>query len=62
MRGLPGSGKSTLAKNIANLYSNTTICSGDDYFTNPEGVYEFDASKLADAHKSAQNKAENACK
>ena len=57
-----GSGKSTLAKSIAKLYENTVICAGDDYFIDPEGKYVFDPDKLADAHKSAQLKAENACK
>lgn len=61
-RGLPGSGKSTLSNKIKNIYEKTVICSGDDYFTSSSGEYKFDASKLSEAHMSAQSKATNACK
>jgi uridine kinase len=67
MRGLPGSGKSTLSKRIATVYDTedqkTVICSGDDYFTDPEnGEYKFNAQKLQEAHTAAKNKAVQACK
>ena len=63
-RGLPGSGKSTLSKNIASVYGvdKTVICSGDDHFTDANGVYKFDQNKLAKAHSEALQKAEHACK
>jgi hypothetical protein len=31
----------------------------DDYFTNKEGVYLFDATKLGEAHASCRKKVEN---
>lgn len=49
MRGLPGSGKSTWVKNTfhGKLHS---VYSADDYFTQLDGSYLFDASKLSKAH------------
>jgi len=61
-RGLPGSGKSTLTKKIANLYSDAVVCAGDDFFTDEGGNYNFDASKLHEAHEAARTKAYNACR
>ena len=51
LRGLPGSGKSTLAESLGNM----TI-EADEYFTYND-KYEFDASKLKDAHAWCQNTA-----
>lgn len=45
MRGLPGSGKSTKARSLGVA----TIVSADDFFMR-NGVYEFDATKLGEAH------------
>ena len=61
-RGLPGSGKSTLSRKIAETYEQTIVCAGDDFFTDENGNYIFDAKKLPEAHGAAQKKAENACK
>ena len=47
IRGLPGSGKSTLANKLAPSAS----CEADDYFTSQGGEYNFDASKIRNAHK-----------
>ncbi|XP_061183888.1 NEDD4-binding protein 2-like [Saccostrea echinata] len=47
LRGLPGSGKSTLARQ---LVGDGQILSTDDYFWENE-IYNFDVSKLADAHE-----------
>jgi predicted kinase len=55
LRGLPGSGKSTLANSIGG-----TWVEADTYFINPKGEYEFDASKLKQAHKWCQDVAEEA--
>ena len=54
IRGVSGAGKTT----IANILSNNkgTICCADDYFTDDEGNYNFDASKLALAHTECQQK------
>jgi predicted kinase len=52
LRGLPGSGKSTLAKLICNQH-----IEADMYFLQ-DGKYNFDSSKLNEAHKWCQDKAE----
>jgi predicted kinase len=49
LRGLPGSGKSTLAKSLGGSHMEA-----DKYFTY-EGKYEFDVTKLKDAHDWCQN-------
>ena len=53
LRGLPGSGKSTLANSIGG-----TWVEADHYFLNENGEYEFDGSKLRDAHKWCQDSVE----
>ncbi|CAG0881872.1 unnamed protein product [Darwinula stevensoni] len=60
MRGLPGSGKSHLTKVITQLYPHATICSADDYYS-LTGMYEFDPSRLKDAHAYSQAKADQEC-
>ena len=49
LRGLPGAGKSTLAKSLGGMHMEA-----DKYFEY-EGKYEFDASKLKEAHAWCQN-------
>ena len=49
LRGLPGSGKSTLARSLGGMHMEA-----DKYFMS-SGKYEFDASKLRDAHNWCQN-------
>ena len=49
LRGLPGSGKSTLAKSLGGSHMEA-----DKYFEY-EGKYEFDPSKLKEAHAWCQN-------
>ena len=50
VRGLPGSGKSTFAKKLVG--SDFLVCEADKYFINKEtGEYNFDVTKLKDAHK-----------
>ena len=51
LRGLPGAGKTTLAKSLGGNH-----IEADKYFEY-EGKYEFDASKLKDAHAWCQNQA-----
>ncbi len=56
LQGLPGSGKSTLAKIIASI-PDVIVCSADDYFVNKAtGVYQWDKSKLYDAHMACTKK------
>jgi len=51
VRGLPGSGKSTFALQLAND-CDFLVCEADKYFVDKTtGVYNFDASKLKEAHK-----------
>jgi len=56
LRGLPGSGKSTLAKIILQLRSTDEpeILSADDFFEDKEGDYNFDPTKLKEAHNYCQ--------
>ena len=49
LRGLPGSGKSTLAKSLGGIR-----IEADQYFME-DGVYNFDASKLKNAHNYCQS-------
>lgn len=53
VRGLPGSGKSTLAKLIAGVLHAMHL-EADSFFIQENGLYEFDASKLKDAHAKCQ--------
>ena len=56
LRGLPGSGKTTLANIILQQPNNNPqeILSADDFFEDKEGEYNFDASKLKEAHNYCQ--------
>jgi predicted kinase len=54
VRGLPGSGKSTFAEKLVG--SDFLVCEADKYFIDKEsGEYNFDGSKLKDAHKYCQD-------
>jgi len=55
VRGLPGSGKSTFANWIWNEYA---ICEADKFFTDKEGNYNFDATKLSESHKWCKEQVE----
>ena len=52
IRGLPGSGKSTIAKS---LWKSWQIFEADQFFMK-NGKYEFDGSKLKDAHNWCKRK------
>jgi predicted kinase len=54
LRGLPGAGKSTLAKSIGGLHFEA-----DMYFVDTDGNYNFDATKLRDAHDWCKRKVYN---
>lgn len=47
VRGLPGSGKSTIASKLAPA---DCIFEADQYFVDAEGNYNFDGSKIRNAH------------
>ena len=56
VRGIPGSGKSTFANHIWNEYA---VCEADKFFHNKEtGEYNFDASRLKEAHEWCRNEVE----
>jgi predicted kinase len=59
VRGLPGSGKSTFANFIWNDYA---ICEADKFFVDSEGNYNFDATKLRQAHEWCRNQVETRMK
>lgn len=52
LRGLPGSGKSTLAKSIGGIHIEA------DMFFMKDGEYQFDVTKLKDAHQWCQESTE----
>jgi predicted kinase len=53
LRGLPGSGKSTMAGSLAGCHVEA------DQFFEKDGEYLFDPTKLSEAHKWCQNRAES---
>ena len=53
LRGLPGSGKSTLAESLGGYH-----LEADMYFTGDDGEYNFDSTKLPEAHKWCQGMVE----
>ena len=58
LRGIPGSGKSTLGGVI--LHTNQSnvqdVLSADNFFIDDKGNYNFDATKLKEAHNLCQQK------
>ena len=55
VRGLPGSGKSSFATHIWNEYA---VCEADKFFYDKEGNYNFDPTKLKEAHAWCKNEVE----
>ena len=53
VRGLSGSGKTTLAHQLSPL-----VYSADDWFTDEDGNYDFDARELGDAHADCKSNVE----
>lgn len=58
LRGLPGSGKSTLGEIILqmNNQQKPDVLSADNFFIDEKGSYNFDGSKLKEAHNMCQQK------
>ena len=54
VRGLPGSGKSTFAHTF-----NCPVFEADMFFVNSQGVYNFDFTKIKDAHAWCQEMVED---
>jgi adenylate kinase family enzyme len=59
LRGIPGSGKSSTAKLLGAGGAGTAHFEADMFFLK-DGEYQFDASKLRDAHQWCQNSVEHA--
>lgn len=55
IRGLPGSGKSTIAKKLLNADAASKHFEADMFFIR-DGKYQFDASKIKEAHEWCQKK------
>lgn len=55
IRGLPGSGKSTLAKRLLELGSADSHYEADMFFEK-DGKYQYDRTKIRDAHEWCQKK------
>jgi predicted kinase len=55
VRGLPGSGKTSFATAIWNDYA---VCEADKFFYDKEGNYNFDGSKLREAHEWCKREVE----
>lgn len=61
LRGVPSSGKSSFAGYIENWMINpVVVCCADDYFTDENGNYNFDHTKLGEAHDYCYSKYINA--
>lgn len=62
VRGIPGSGKSTLARSLCNLPDNVMArhYEADMYFEDEHGNYNFDVTKLHQAHTWCHNKTREA--
>lgn len=58
LRGCSGSGKTTLAEELKEVLPDAFTFAADDYFYDKEGNYNWDATKLGQAHKWCQNKVE----
>lgn len=59
VRGLPGAGKSSFANLVWNDYA---ICEADKFFYDNEGNYNFDPTKLKQAHEWCQDQVETRMK
>lgn len=60
--GIPGSGKSTTARRMKDLsyeFADSNIWEADMYFIDSEGNYNWDPSKLGQAHQWCQQQVEN---
>ena len=54
VRGIPGSGKTTFAQSLG-----CPVFEADMFFVNKQGVYNFDGSKIKDAHAWCQEMVED---
>ena len=59
VRGISGCGKTTTARQLA-LGGRRKLLAADDYFIDADGVYQFDPTKLPDAHAWCQQESADA--
>lgn len=64
LRGIPGSGKTTLGHVILKWMSSDTtdVLSADDFFMDEKGNYNFDITKIKEAHNDCQVRCANKMK
>lgn len=62
VRGVPGSGKTTVAEIVEGLSDSVFKIAADDFFVKEDGSYDFDGSKLGEAHKFCKDQTKNAMK
>jgi predicted kinase len=64
LRGIPGSGKTTLGSAILRCVGSDQpdVLSADDYFVDSDGNYNFDVTKLKEAHNHCQVRCANKMK
>jgi len=64
LRGIPGSGKTTLGHVILKWMSSDTtdVLSSDDFFMDEKGNYNFDITKIKEAHNDCQVRCANKMK
>ena len=55
LRATSGNGKSTFAEYLKSLHKDVVICCADNYFETSKG-YQFDVTKLGEAHAQCYNK------
>jgi predicted kinase len=60
LRSVSGAGKTTLAKAWEESLPNSVAIAADDYWYDKEGNYNFDITRLGDAHKNCQFKVKRA--
>lgn len=60
LRSLPGGGKTTIAKEYKKSHKGSCyICSTDDYWLRPDGIYDFNFELLGKSHQWNQKRVEH---
>ena len=62
MQGGPGTGKTYTATKLVKKIPGAVKVSADDYFTDEDGVYRFDGTRIREAHRVCREKTINALK
>lgn len=60
LRSLPGGGKTTVAQQYKQKHKDSCyICSTDDYWLRPDGIYDFNFDLLGESHQWNQKRVKN---